>query len=148
MQFQRVNRTDPEKVFISVYNNLGTALVAGEVVEFVASATAGTAGAEIRSATAAVNLTTGLQAQPAGVCVAAVSATSRATIQAYGPATVRSNTTLTAGQATVAASVNATSKAADVSQTTTMSAEYVNSIIGVCLGVTNATNAIVQLRLL
>jgi len=147
MQIQKINEDDVEKVWISVYNNTANALIAGQVVEYVQSATEGTAGNEVRGVNAAVNLTTGIAAQPAGVATAAVAATTRFTAQAYGAATVRANTTLTAGQAAVASSVNATSFAADASQSTATSAEYANAIIGVTLGVSNATNAIVQLRL-
>ena len=146
MQFQKSNESTPERVYMTRYNNLGTALILGQVVEFVQSAVDGTAGLEIRGITAAINLTTGAAAQIAGVCTAAVAATTRFTAQVYGPATVRANTTLTAGRAVVADSVNATSFASDASQSTLVSAEYANAILGVCLGVTNATNAIIHIR--
>lgn len=148
MQFQKSNESTPEKVWMTRYNNTANALIAGQVIEFVASAVAGTAGLEVRGINAAVNLTTGVAAELAGVATAAIAATTRFTAQVYGPCTVRANTTLTAGQAAVASSVNATSFAADASQSTAVSAEYAHALLGVTLGVTNATNSIVQLRLL
>ena len=149
MQFQKSNEKDPEKIYMTRYNNLATSLLEGEVLEFVASADIDdVAGLEVRGVDAAVNLTTGIGAALAGVAPAAIAATTRFTAQVYGPASVRSNTTLTAGEAAVASSVNATSKAADASQSTAVGAAYSAAIIGVTLGATNATNSIVQLQMM
>ena len=148
MQFQKINEKDPEKIYMTRYNNLAATLIAGEVIEFVETATAGATGLEIRTLTAAVNATTGVAADLAGVTTAAVAATTRFTAQVYGPANVRTETTLTAGRLAVASSVSTTSKAALDIQTTTTTAAYAQAALGMSLAVTNATNATIQLRVL
>jgi hypothetical protein len=81
MLFQRVNRTDAEKVFSVVYNASGGAFVAGQAVEY----DSGTSSDGIRVSTPS---TAGLSCF-AGITTAAIANGAYGLVQVYGLATAR-----------------------------------------------------------
>jgi hypothetical protein len=81
MLFQRVNRTDAEKVFTVIYNASGGAYVAGNVVEY----DSGTSSDGIRTITPT---TAGLSCV-AGIVTGAVANGAYGTVQIYGLASAR-----------------------------------------------------------
>lgn len=76
MLFQRVNRTDAEKVFVVVYNASGGALTAGQAVCW----DTGTSADGIRVTTPA----TATLSAFAGLCNAAIASTAYGLVQVYG----------------------------------------------------------------
>jgi len=148
MDIQQVNLTDPEKIFMARYNNTATALLSGQVIEFVASDDAEKQGYEVRGVNALINATTGISAELAGVTTAAVAATTRFTAQVYGPVTIKTSTTYAAGRLAIASSVSATVKASVDVQTTTTTAAYAQAALGIVLDEPSAAECVIQLRTL
>lgn len=137
MLIQKVNRTDPERVFISVINaESASTLAEGKVVQWV-NATNATqpAGVSVKLVAQAINVTSGLTARVAGVVPAGVtiSTTGVGLLQVYGyHGAVRSSASLAAGRMVVAGSINATNIGhLDVSsQSTLCSPEYMGALVG------------------
>lgn len=155
MQIQRINRTDQEKIFITVINAEGNELQPGKVVEFTLGTNATQpAGVAVELVDAAVNLTTGLGAKVAGVVPVGgtISTAAVGLVQIYGyHGAVRASASLASGRMVVASSINATNQAhVDVaSQSTLTSPEYIGAIVGWTVeDSANATNAKVHLTIL
>lgn len=152
MQIQRINRTDPEQVFIVVVNKEGDELQPGKVVEWSLGTNATQpAGVAVELVDAAVNLTTGLAAQVAGVVHTTISTAAVGLLQVYGYDIVRSSASLASGQMVVASSVNATN-IGHVTEATTSTAfgpPYMGAVVGWTVeDSANATNAKLFLTIL
>lgn len=151
MNIQQLNREDAEKVFITVKNNEGDELEPGKVVEFSQTTTDADQGYIVELVDTAVNATTGIAAQVAGVVESTISTASVGRLQVYGPANVRASASLAAGRMVVASSINATNigHVSTAVQTTTTAPEYHGAIVGWTLeDGPNATNATVFLKML
>jgi hypothetical protein len=151
MQIQRVNRTDPEAVFIVGYNNVDAAeLEPGKVVEWFLGTSATQAnGVAVELVDAVVNLTTGITNVVAGVAHTTIADAAYGLLQVYGRDTVRSSASLASGRAVVASSINATNigHVTEATTTTLTGPEYVGAIVGWTIdNSANATNAIVFLK--
>lgn len=153
MQSQKINRTDAEKVFIVAYNNEGSELTPGQIVEWDQLASAHTlSGVAVELVDAAVNLTTGLGAKAAGSVHTTIAASSYGLLQVYGIDTVRASASLasTAGMV-VASSINATNQGhvTEATTTTLTAPPYMGAVVGwVAEDSANATTAVVILDLL
>jgi|2_EtaG_2_1085320.scaffolds.fasta_scaffold46033_1 hypothetical protein len=148
MQFMTANREEQETVFIVCENNEGAELIPGTVVEFDLTATDKDQGHLIEKVDAEVNMTTGIGAPVAGVVETTIATAGIGRIQVYGPATVRTNTTIDAGRLAVATSSNVAPTGvaiADVRTTQITTAAYAQAVIGVCMEAVSATEARVQL---
>ena len=148
MQFMTATYTQAETVFITVGNNEGTELIAGTVVEFDITATDADQGHLVEKVDVAVNETTGIAAPLAGVVYKAIPTGEVGRVQIYGPATVRVNTTITAGRLAVATSANVAPTGVAVAdvQTTTTNAMYNAAVLGVCMESVSATESRIQLN--
>ena len=86
MQFARINRSLPEKIFINVYNADTVAIGATEIATWKVGLTEATgAGVHVIQSAATANMQT-----VAGVAVAAIAAATYGLIQIYGLAAVKS----------------------------------------------------------
>tara|TARA_R110000744_G_scaffold221451_1_gene340406 strand:- start:193 stop:645 length:453 start_codon:yes stop_codon:yes gene_type:complete len=148
MQFMTATYTQAETVFITVGNNEGTELIAGTVVEFDITATDADQGHLVEKVDVAVNETTGIAAPLAGVVYKAIPTGEVGRVQIYGPATVRVNTTITAGRLAVATSANVAPTGVAVAdvQTTTTNAMYNAAVLGVSMESVSATESRIQLN--
>lgn len=156
MQMQRILRTDPERVFITVLNAEGGAtpnsvLEPGKVVQYVLGTNATqTAGAAVKLMSAAVNLTAVLTKVAGVVPVGGTISTGAVgVIQVFGyHSAVRASASLASGRMVVAGSINATNIGhLDVaSQSTLTSPEYHGQMVGWTVeDSANATNAKVHI---
>ena len=145
MLIQHLNRTDPEKVFISVYNNEGAALNRGEVVEWDDDATGDNLGVYVEE----------LDANESALACGVVESTTIASaavglVQVYGyHDAVLTSTTVTAGavvSATVESSVGKVDDFASALTTSTNAAAM--AIVGVALNVTDTNSAGVVIRMM
>lgn len=151
MQFQRVAREDQEKIFIVVENNQGAELTPGVVVEFSTTTTDADQGRLVELVDTAVNLTSGIGAEVAGVVESTIATGDIGRVQVYGPANVRASASLAAGTLVVASSINATNlgHVEAASASTLIGAAYLGAVIGRTLeNGPNATNATVFLKCL
>ena len=149
MQFMTANREEQETVFIVCENNEGAELIPGTVVEFDLTATDADQGHLIEKVDQAVNNTLGIEAPVAGVVGSTIAAGGIGRVQVYGPATVRTNTTITAGRLAVATSSNVAPTGvaiADVQTTQVTTSAYAQAVIGVSMEAVSATEARVQLN--
>ena len=150
MQFMTLDRETPETGFIVAYNNEGSALIPGTVCEFDLTTTTAEQGYYVEKVDVAVNATTGIAAPVAGVVETTIAASDVGRLQVYGPATVRVNTTITAGRLAVATSANVAPTGvatADV-LTTTTTACYAQAALGISIESVSATQSVVQLQLM
>jgi hypothetical protein len=151
MQITQVHRSEQEKVFISVQNNEGAVLAAGEVVEFSQTTTAADQGRLVELVDAAVNLTTGIGAKLAGVVETAINTGEVGRVQVYGPANVRASASIAAGEMVVASSINATNigHVTAATESTLTGPKYRDAVVGWTLEAgPNATNSTVFVSLL
>lgn len=152
MQTQRINRTDPEQVFIVVENAQGAELEPGKVVEWTLGTNATQPnGHVVELVDAVVNLTTGIGTVVAGVVHTTIADAAVGLLQVYGRDTVRSSASLASGRMVVASSINATNigHVTEASQSTLTGPEYLGAVVGWTIDDSaNATNAIVFLKCL
>mgnify|MGYP003645070921 CR=1 len=148
MQFMTATYTQAETVFITVGNAEGAELEAGAVVEFDITATDADQGHLVELVDIAVVATTGIAAPLAGVILKAIPTGGVGRSQVYGPATVRTNTTIAAGRLAVAtsSSVSPTGVAIADVQTTTTTAAYAAAALGIVYETVDTTHARVQLQ--
>jgi hypothetical protein len=155
MKHQRINRDDPERVFITVVNAEAGVLEPGKVVKWSLGTNATQkAGNAVELVDTVVNLTTGLVGKVAGVIpVGGTIATAQygeIQVQGYHGA-VRSSASLASGRMVVASSINATNQGhvTEASQSTLTAPEYLGAIVGFTIeDSANATNAKVVLTVL
>lgn len=148
MQIQRLLRSDPEQVFITVLNAESASVLApGKVVQWVLGTNATqAAGVAVKLVANAVNLTTGVVGKVAGVVPVSGTINTGAVgmIQIYGyHSAVRSSASHASGRMVVASSINATNIGhVDVaSQSTLTGPEYAGAIVGWTIdNSANATN--------
>jgi hypothetical protein len=150
MEFQHINRTDAEKVFVTVTNDPVAAdlLEPGKVVEWTATTTAANAGIYVNLVDVAVNVTTGIAAKVAGVVDSTISTGKIGRLQIYGVDTVRASASLASSRLVVASSINATNlgHVTEASQSTLTAPEYDGAAVGWTVDDSpNATNASVFL---
>jgi hypothetical protein len=151
MEIALVPPTSAEKVFINVQNNEGDELLPGEVVEWDQTTTDADQGFGVQVVVAAINATTGIGAQVAGVVDSTITTGETGRLQVYGPDLVRASASLDVSRMVVAGSINATNKGHVTTsiQTTTTAAQYHGAIVGWTLeNGPNATNSTVQLTIL
>lgn len=155
MLTQRINRTDPEKVFITILNAEGDALQPGKVVEYTLGTNATqAAGVAVELVDTAINVTTGIGTKVAGVVPVGgtISTGAVGLIQVFGyHSAVRASASLASGRMVVASSINATNIGhVDVSsQSTLTSPEYIGAIVGWTVeDSANATNAKVHINVI
>lgn len=156
MQIQRIIRSDPERVFVTVLNaESASVLQPGKVVQYVLGTNATqAAGAAVKLVATAVNLTTGIASKVAGVVPVSgtINTDAIGMIQIYGyHSAVRSSASLASGRMVVASSINATNIGhVDVaSQSTLTGPEYAGAIVGWTVeDSANATNAKVFLTII
>jgi hypothetical protein len=156
MYFQGINRTDQDKVFISVLNADTTSdLQPGKCVVWNLGTNATQpAGVAVILPTAAVNLTTGIGTRIAGVIPVGgtISTGAVGVIQVYGyHGAVRSSASQASGRMVVAGSINATNIGhVDVgSQSTLCAPEYMGALVGWTVeNSANATNAKVFIQVI
>ncbi len=152
MNIQRINRSDPERVFVTVLNaESASVLEPGKVVQYVLGTNATqAAGAAVKLMSGAVNLTAVLT-KVAGVVPVGGTINTGAigAIQVFGyHSAVRASASLASGRMVVAGSINATNIGhLDVaSQSTLVSAEYAGQVVGWSVeDSANATNAKVHI---
>lgn len=141
-----------ESIFVTVLNKEGAELEPGKVVEWSTGTNATQpSGFSVELVDAAVNDTTGIAAQVAGVVHQTIGTGKIGLIQVWGRDTVRSSASLALGRMVVASSINATNQGhvTEASQSTLTSPEYAGAVVGWTLeNSANATNAIVFLKLL
>jgi hypothetical protein len=156
MNIQRINRSDPEKIFVTILNAEGGAtpnstLDPGKVVQYVLGTNATqTAGVAVKLMSAAVNLTA-VTTKVAGVVPVGgtISTGAVGVIQVFGyHSAVRASASLASGRMVVAGSINATNIGhLDVSsQSTLCGPEYIGQAVGWTVeDSANATNAKVHI---
>jgi hypothetical protein len=152
MNIERINRSDPERVFLTVLNaESASVLEPGKVVQYVLGTNATQpAGVAVKLQASAVNLTA-VTAKVAGVVpVGGTIGTGQyGMIQVMGyHSAVRASASLASGRMVVAGSINATNIGhLDVaSQSTLVSAEYAGQVVGWTVeDSANATNAKVHI---
>lgn len=156
MQMQRINRTNPESVFVTILNAEGGAtpnstLDPGKVVQYVLGTNATqTAGVAVKLMSAAVNLTASATKVAGVVPVGGTISTGAVgVIQVYGyHSAVRASASLASGRMVVAGSINATNIGhVDVASQSTLTApEYLGQMVGWTVeDSANATNAKVHI---
>jgi hypothetical protein len=151
MQIATVSRSEADKVYVVARENAAEEILAGEVCEFVATATDADQGYKVQVVNTAINATTGIGAKVAGVAETTISTDAVGRLQVYGPANVRASASIIAGRMVVASSINATNigHVTTAVLTTTTAADYHGAIVGWTLeNGPNATNATVQLTIL
>jgi len=135
MELQQVNRTDAEKVFITVTNDpvLATYLIQGVAVEWTATTTAANAGVYVNLPQVASNATTGIAAKIAGVVETTIATGGTGRVQIYGVNdNVRASASIASSRLVVASSINATNVGHVTldAQTTLNSPEYHGALVG------------------
>lgn len=152
MDIQRINRTDAERVFITVENAENAVLEPGKVVEWTLGTNATQInGTVVELVDAAVNLTTGITSVVAGVVHTTINTDAVGLLQIYGRDVVRSSASLASGRMVVASSINATNigHVTEASQSTLTGPEYAGAVVGFTIDDSaNVTNAIVFLKCL
>jgi len=137
------------RVFMTIKNNQGDVLEPGKVVEFSSTTTDADQGFAVELVDTAVNVTSGIGAQVAGVVDSTLNTAEKGKIQIFGPANVRAQASLAADVQVVASSINATNigHVATASQSTLTSPSYIGALVGWTLeNGPNATNATVFLK--
>lgn len=154
MEFQQILRSDAEKVFITVTNNDNAILGAGVCVEWTSTTTVAAQGVYVNLINAALNATTGIGGQVAGVTDAAINTTpATGRLQIYGVDTVRASASLDLNRLVITSSINGSNIGHVMAHATGQSTEATPEFFGAVVGWTlengpNATNSTVFLTIM
>tara|TARA_R110000824_G_scaffold69254_2_gene178504 strand:- start:149 stop:598 length:450 start_codon:yes stop_codon:yes gene_type:complete len=130
MQFTQVHRVEQEKVFISVQNNQGAALEPTYIVEFSNTTTDADQGRLVELVDTAVAVTTGIQANVAGVVETTIATGEVGRVQVYGPCQVKASASLTASTIVAANNGGVIDVSPAAVSATGTSAAYQTAVLG------------------
>ena len=152
MQFANVSRGQAEKVFIVVQEGGDQELLPGNVAEFDVTTTDADQGYKVSGFSSVANTTLAPTKPMAGIVDSTIATSDVGRLQVYGPATVRVQTTCTAGLPMAASSITGSSLGTHMATTALMTTDKHFAVglglVGTCLEAVNATQHVIQLRLM
>jgi hypothetical protein len=152
MQFANISRGQAEKVFIVVQEGGDQELLPGHCVEFDVTTTTADQGYKVSGCSVLASAVLAPTKPIAGIADSTISTSTVGRLQVYGPAQVRSVSSFAGGIGVAATSHDSASLGTHIATTAigTANVHYGGGLglIGTSIAGVNATNTIVQLRLL